>query len=171
MLQVEAIFKHLLTVVGKMFRRVATSFAITFVAAAAITEAVASVLTKQFPPDSLTHVTAVIIGFGWGLVVALAVAIEEGLRGFIGLIEEVAKATEQAAVKLGQEIGKEGGQLVRGVEHEAQQLASGAGRVVQSVERGTVTAVKDVAGVPGRVIGGIEGGVERLTGRDNTTQQ
>jgi hypothetical protein len=156
MLQIETIFKHLLTTVGKLFRRVATSFLITFVIAAAATEAVAALLTKQFPPAPLTHVTAAVIGFGWGLVVGLAVAIEEGLRGFILLIEEVGKATEQAAVKLGKEIGHEGGQLIHAAEHEAQTLASGAGHVVQSVERGAVTAVKDVAHAPGEIIGGIE---------------
>ena len=171
MLQVEAIFKHLLTVVGKLFRRVAAAFGITFLIAAGATEGVAGALTHSFPPSSLTHVTAVVIGFGWGLVVGLAVAIEEGLRGFIGLIEEVAKATEQAAVKLGKEIGKEGGQLLHGVEHEAQQLAQGTGRVVQAVERGAATAVKDAVGIPGRVIGGIEHTAERLTGHGDTTQQ
>ncbi len=164
MLQVETIFKHLLTTVGKLFRRVAMSFLVTFLIAAGATEVVASVLTKQFPPASLTHVTAVVIGFGWGLVVGLAVAIEEGLRGFIVLIEEVGKATEQAAVKLGKEIGKEGGQLIHAAEHEAQTLASGAGRVVQSVERGAVTAVKDVAHVPGEIIGGVE---QRFGGGNN----
>ncbi len=170
-MQVEAIFKHLLTVVGKMFRRVATSFGITFLAAAAITEAIAVPLTKQIPPSSVTHITAVVIGFGWGLVVALAVAIEEGLRGFIGLIEEVAKATEKAAVNLGKEIGKEGGVLLHGAEHEAQNLAQGAGRLVQSVERGASTAVKDVVSLPGRVVGGVEHTAERLTGRGDPTPQ
>src|SRR5579875_1759438 len=156
MLQVETIFRHLLTTVGRLFRRVATAFGITFVIAAGATEGVAGVLTKHFPPDSLTHVTAAVVGFGWALVVALAVAIEEGLRGFVLLIEEVAKATEQAAVKLGKEVVKEGEQVLHGVEHEASALAHGAGHVVQSVERGAVTAVKDVAHVPGQIVGGIE---------------
>jgi hypothetical protein len=164
MLQVETIFRHLLTTVGKLFRRVATAFGITFLLSAGATEAVAGVLTKHFPPDSLTHVTAAVVGFGWGLVVGLAVAIEEGLRGFVLLIEEVAKATEQAAVKLGKEVAKEGGVLIQGVEHEAQALAHGAGHVVQSVERGASTAVKDVVHVPGQVIGGIE---QRFGGGQN----
>lgn len=157
MLQVEIIFRHLLGTVGRMFRRVAISFGIVFLATSAISEGVAAVLTKQFPPTGLTHVAALVIGFSWGLIVALAVGIEEGLRGFIHLIEDVVKATEKAAVKIGEEIGKEGGQLLHAAEHEAQSLAQGAGRVVQGVERSASTAVRDVAGIPGRILGGVEG--------------
>jgi len=169
MLQVETIFKHLLTTVGKMFRRVATSFLVTFLGAVAITEGVAIPLSDgKFPPATLTHVVAVVIGFGFGVAVALAVAIEEGLRGFITLIEEVAKTTERAAVSLGREIGKDGGALLRAAEHEAGALAQGAGRVVQSVERGAATAVRDVAHLPGQIIHGAEnagrGLEERITG-------
>jgi hypothetical protein len=157
MMQIEVIFKHLLTIVGKLFRRVAASFAVTFLIAAGATEVVAGVLTKTFPPSALTHVTAAVIGFGWGLVVGLAVAIEEGLRGFVLLIEEVAKATEKAVVSVGKEIGKEGGQLLHS-----------AGNVVQSVERGAATAVRDVAHIPGEIAGGVEHAAQRLTGRDQT---
>ncbi|MBA3824461.1 MAG: hypothetical protein H0X24_11275 [Ktedonobacterales bacterium] len=169
MLQVETIFKHLLTTVGKMFRRVATSFLVTFAGLVVVVEGVAVALAKgQFPPAALTHVVAVVIGFGFGLAVALAVAIEEGLRGFIVLIEEVAKTTERAAVSLGREIGKDGGQLLRAAEHEAGVLAQGAGRVVQSVERGASTAVRDVAHLPGQIISGAENAghsiEERFTG-------
>lgn len=153
MMQIEVIFKHLLTIVGKLFRRVAASFGVTFLIAAGATEAVAGSLTHQFPPSPLTHVTAAVIGFGWGLVVGLAVAIEEGLRGFILLIEEVGKATEKAVVSVGKEIGKEG-------EH----LLHSAGNVVQSVERGAATAVRDVAHLPGEIIGGVEHTVQRVTG-------
>ncbi len=169
MLQVETIFKHLLTTVGKMFRRVATSFLVTFLGAVVIVEGASVALTKgQFPPASLTHVVAVVIAFGFGLAVALAVAIEEGLRGFIVLIEEVAKTTEHAAVALGREIGKDGGQLIRAAEREASVLAQGAGHVVQSVERGAVTAARDVAHLPGQIIQGAEnagrGLEDRFTG-------
>jgi hypothetical protein len=138
--QIEVIFRHLLTLVGRMFRRAAAAFALTFVVAVAITEAVASVLTNHFPPDPLTHVTAAIIGFSWGIVVSLAIAIEEGLRGFVVLIEDLAKTTERAADRIGREIAKEGGHLLQGVEH------------------GVSTAVRDVTSgvIPGAMIGAVE---------------
>jgi hypothetical protein len=162
MLQVEQVLHHLLTTVSKMFRRVAIAFGSVFIIAIAVTEGLAAVLTKQFPPSGLTHVVAVIIGFSLGLNVALAVGIEEGLRGFIALIRDVAKVTEEAAVKVAREVEKEGGQLLHAAEHEASNLAHGVGGAVQGIERGAVTAVRDVAEVPGRVIGGIE---RRITGQ------
>jgi hypothetical protein len=172
MLQIETIFRHLLSSVGKMFRRIAVSFLTTFAGAFVIVEGASVAINNgHFPPESLTHVVAVTIGFLGGLVVALAVAIEEGLRSFITLIEEVAKTTERAALNLGREIGKEGGQLIRAAEHEAGALASGAGHIVQSVERGASTAVRDVAHLPGQIIQGAENAgrsiEERFTGGNN----
>lgn len=167
MLQVEIVMRHLLTIVGKMFRRVATAFGIVFVVVAGAVEGLAYVFT-QAVPTGLTHVVAIALGFSMGLTVSLAVAIEEGLRGFIKLIEEVVKATEVAAKKIGEEIIHEGGQLVQGVEHEAQSLVHGAGHLTQGIERGAATAVRDVVQAPGHIIQGAEhlaqGVEQRITG-------
>ncbi len=163
MLQVETIFRHLLGTVGKMFRRIATSFLVTFVIAAGLTEAVSALLNSTFPPPTLTHVVAAIIGFGWALVVSLAVAIEEGLRSFVVLIEEVGKATEKAAEALGKGALKEGEQLLHGMEHAA-----------QGFERGAATAVRDATRLPGELIHGAEhaaqGIEQRITGRAPSDQ-
>ncbi len=159
MLQVETVLKHLLTTVGRMFRRVAISFVSVFIIVAAAVEAAGSLLTKQVPAGGLTHVVAVVVGFSLALNVGLAVAIEEGLRGFIHLIQEVAKVTEEAAVK-----------VAHAAEHELGAVAHSAGHVVQDIERGAVTAARDVAHLPGQIVGGIEGGVQgierRVTGQD-----
>jgi hypothetical protein len=169
MLQVETVLKHLLETVGRMFRRVAVGFTAVFIAGIVIVEGVSSALSKQFPATGLTHVVAVVVGFSLALNVALAIAIEEGLRGFITLIREVATAAEREAVKVVHEVEKDGGAIFRAVEHEAGQFAQGAGHVVQGIERGAVTAARDVAHVPGEIIGGVEGGVQgierRITGQ------
>lgn len=171
MLQVETVLKHLLETVGRMFRRVAISFAAVFVAGIVIVEGVSSALSREFPATGLTHVVAVVVGFSLALNVALAIAIEEGLRGFITLIREVATAAEREAVKVVQEVAKDGGAVLRTVERDVEQFAQGAGHVVQGIERGAVTAARDVARVPGEVIGGVEGGVQgierRFTGQSN----
>jgi hypothetical protein len=172
MLQVEAILHRLLSTVGRMFRRVAIGFGGVFVAGAAITEGVSAAITRDFP-TALTHVVAVVVGFSLALNVALAIAIEEGLRGFIHLMQDVIKATEKAAEKVVGEVVKEGGALVRGAENEIGQIAHGAGHLVQNVEHGAVTAVKDVVHIPGQIISGIEGGVQsverRITGQQGDT--
>jgi Zn-dependent alcohol dehydrogenase len=163
MLQIETIFKHLLGTVGKMFRRIATSFLITFLVAAGLTEGASIALNAKFPPPTLTHVVAAIIGFGWALVVSLAVAIEEGLRSFVVLIEEVGKATAKAA-----------GALEHAAVREGEQLLQGAERAAQGLERGAATAVRDVVRLPGEIAHGVEHAVQgveqRITGRTPSDQ-
>jgi hypothetical protein len=165
LLQIEAILHHLLATVGTMFRRIALGFSGVFVVTVGLVEGAAMGLTGQVPPTGLTHVVAVVIGFSLGLNVALAIAIEEGLRGFIHLIKDVSKATEEGAKKLGQEILKDGGALVRAVEHEAGALAQGAGHLAQNVEHGAVTAARDATHLPGQLIGGAEGMVQQIERR------
>ncbi len=165
MLQVENILHHLLTTLSRTFRRVAVGFGAVFVGAVVVVEGVAIALTGgKFPPTGFTHVVAVIIGFSLALNVALVIAIEEGLRGFIELMRDVARVTEEAAKKVVGEVEKEGGQLLHAAEHEAQNLAHGA-----------ATAVRDAARVPGQIIGGIEGGVQgierRVTGQEPSERQ
>lgn len=174
MLQVETILHHLLSTVGTMFRRVAIGFSGVFLSVIIIVEGIAAALTKEFPPTGLTHLVAVVIGFSLALNVALAIAIEEGLRGFIALIQDVVKVTEAAAKRVGEEVLKDGGSFVRAAEHEFSTLAQGAGRLAQNVEHGAATALRNAEHIPGQIINGVEGGVQgierRITGTGGSEQ-
>lgn len=169
MLQVEKVLHHLLETVGKMFRRVAVSFGIVFLASIAIVEGLGFALTGKFG-ESLVHVVAIVIGFSLAINVALAIAIEEGLRGLLNLIKELATDAEKVAAAAGGFALREGSQFASLAEREAGQLAQGAGHLVQSVEHGAATAVRGAEHLPGQIIGGIEGGVQgverRVTGQD-----
>jgi|GEM_PF-2686073 len=169
MLQVEIVLKHLLTTVGRMFRRVAISFAAVFVVVFAVGEGIGAALTKEFPGTGLTHAVAIIIGFSLALNVALAIAIEEGLRGFIALVQDVAKATEKVVENVAHEVVKDGGQLFQAAEHEISTLTHDAGHLVQNIEHGAVVAARDVIRVPGQIIGGVEGGVQGIERRFTST--
>ncbi len=175
MLQVEKVLHHLLEMVGKMFRRVTIAFLSVFAAAVIIVEGVNFGLTLHFG-SGLVHVVAVVIGFSLALNVALAVMIEEGLRGFLALIRELAKDAEQLAGRVAKEVVKDGGQVVQFAEHELQAAATGTGRLVQAVERGgasalqglehgAATAVRNAEQLPGRLIGGTEHAVQGLERR------
>jgi hypothetical protein len=123
MSQVEAILHHLLVSIGTTFRHVAIAFGATFLAGAAVIEAVAALLTKQFPPASLTHVVAAILALSLAFNAALVVAFQEGIRDFIQLLGDVAKSTEEAATKAVQGVEKAGDELLHAGEHGAQSVA------------------------------------------------
>lgn len=167
MQQVEKVLHHLLEMVGKMFRRVAISFGAVFVATAAIVEGAGFFLNNYKFDNSLVHVVAVIVGFSFALNVALAVMIEEGLRGFLALIRELTKDAEKLVERVGGAALKEGQQIVHFAEHEAGQLASGAGRLVQSVEKGASTALRGAEQLPGHLASGVQGLERRITGQND----
>jgi hypothetical protein len=164
MLQVEAILHHLLSTVGRMFRRIAIGFGSALVLTVGAVEGIALALTKDLQPSALTHVVALILGFSIAFNVALAIAIVEGIHSFIILISDVGKATEEAAKKVGTVIASEGAVLAHEAEH-----------IVQNVEHGAVTAARDIAHIPGQIIGGVEGGVQgierRIAGSGDTTSR
>lgn len=153
MLQVERILHHLLDTVKRTFRRVAVSFASVFVAAIAVVEGTGFALTGHFG-EGLVHLVAVVIGFSLALNVALAIAIEEGLRGFLALIKDVAVATEKAV---------EGG--VKLAEHELGDLAHSAGHLAQNAEHSVATVLKRAEQLPGQATGAIEGAVQGIERR------
>ncbi len=175
MKELSKILKHLLSTLSHMFRRVATAFAGVFVASFLIVEGSAAFLTKQFPPATLTHVVAILFGFSFGLVVSLLIAIEEGIRGLITIVEEVAVEAEHVASTVLKDVEKGASTLVKGIEHGGETVGHETGHILQSIGGGAGNLLKEAEKLPERALGAVEGtvsGIERkFTGQHDEGQQ
>lgn len=175
MQQVQTILHSLLSTVGSMFRRIAIGFGSVFLVSLVAVEGIATALTSKFPPTGLTHVVAVVIGFSLALNVAFAVAIEEGLRGLVKIIEDLIKGAERAAIAIEKEVTKEGGEVLGLVRTEATRALHGSEHLLQNAEHGAATLARDAIHLPGEAVSAVEGGFQaierKVTGQDHPPAQ
>ncbi|MFI5271881.1 MAG: hypothetical protein ACHQ4H_02455 [Ktedonobacterales bacterium] len=147
--------KHMLVGLRRAFYAVALTGLIVAVLAAAATEFVGYLLTKQFPPSGATHLAAAALAISFGYAAAITVAIGEILRAVIKAVELIVeeaerlekKATEELAIfatKAGQEAVKVGREAV-----------TDAGSAVRTVTGDAGAVARGAAGVVGGVVGGV----------------
>ncbi len=138
-------------------------------------EGTAAFLTKQFPPATLTHVVAILLGFSFGMNVSLIIAIEEGIRGLITVVEEVAVEAEHVASTVLKDVEKGASTLVKGIEYGGEAVGHETGHIFQSIGSGAGNLLKDAEKLPERALGAVEGtvtGIERkFTGQHDEEQQ
>jgi phage-related protein len=140
--------KHILVALERTFRAVALTGLITFIVILVGVEAVAYLLTHEFPPTGSTHLAAAALAVAFAYAAAITVALVEILRGIIRAIELIVEESEKlagAALREGETLIREGGEEVgrvaRGAISEAESIGRGVGGAVTGVVGGVGSAV------------------------------
>jgi hypothetical protein len=141
--------KHILIALEHSVRAVALTGLITSFIILAGVEGLGYVLTHEFPPSGLTHLSAIALAVTFGYSAAITVALVEFIRGIVKAIELIVEESE----KLAAAAFKEGETLVRDGAEGAVRAARGAIGEAESIGRGVGGAVAGTVGGIGSAIG------------------
>lgn len=149
--------KHILVALERTFRAVALTGLITFIVILVGVEAVAYLLTHEFPPTGATHLAAAALAVAFAYAAAITVALVEILRGIIRAIELIVEESEKlagAALREGETLIREGGE-------EVGRVARGAIGEAESIGRGVAGGAAAVGGAVAGAVGGVGSAVGR----------